>query len=361
MKKLAIVNASLSRGGAERVTVYLSKYMADRGVETSIVTVTRGKNEYASFEEVPRINLTDGVENKNKLLQLFCQIRNLRVYLRENDIDTVLIMGVPLCIYAIPGCIGTGVKIIVSERNDPKHFNGKKIVKYISSYLMKKADGFVFQTGEAKEFYDKYLNERGVVIPNPLLTDSLPEVYAGEREKIIVTAGRLNPQKNQKMLIDAFAKIENDYPEYKLVIYGEGTLEKELKDYVASKQIEEKVLFPGNVSNLLERINSATLFVMTSDFEGMPNALIEAMAIGLPCISTDCPCGGPRELIVDGENGFLVPVGNEEELSKKMCYMLNNLEAAEKISDNAVHIREKLDMQRIGHLWQEYLESVSNS
>lgn len=357
MKKLVIICASLSRGGAERVAVYLSKYMVDRGVETTIVTADRKENEYVPFDGVVRYSLSDELKNSNKVFRLFYQSNQLRAFLKANNIDTVLIMGVPLCIFAIPGCVGTGVKVIVSERNDPKHFAGKTIVKYLSRLFMKKADGYVFQTEEAKQFYGNGLGGNTIVISNPLLLERLPNSYDGERDKCIVTAGRLNPQKNQKLLIDSFAEIEKEYPDYKLVIYGEGYLERELKEYVVSKGIKEKVFFPGNVSDLLERINSASVFVMTSDFEGMPNALIEAMAIGLPCISTDCPCGGPRELIENRKNGILVSVNNKSELVLGIKTLLDDKELANKMGSEAKKIRTILNMDNIGEKWYKFLSS----
>ena len=360
MKNLAIVCASLSRGGAERVAVYLSKYMVDKKIDTTIVTAVRKENEYIPLEGVKRYCLTDKIKKTNKMFTLYYQIKQMREFLKENDIDTVLIMGVPLCVYAVPACIGTGVKVVVSERNDPRHFAGKSMVKHLSHYLMQKADGYIFQTEEARLFYKKKLGDKGVVIPNPILAENLPEAYEGEREKIIVTAGRLNPQKNQKLLIDAFVEIQKDYPDYKLIIYGEGNLERDLKEYVAYKKMEEKVWFPGNVTNLLERINSATMFVMTSDFEGMPNALIEAMAIGLPCISTDCPCGGPRELIQDGENGRLVSCGNYNELASVMRQILNDESMRNKLSKNALKVKEKLDAKTIGQRWFDYLNKLES-
>lgn len=357
MKKLAIVCASLSRGGAERIALYLSKYMVDKGIVTTIVTAVRRENEYELFDGVGRVCLEEQFNSNNKMLKLFLQVKYLHKFLLENQIDTVLIMGVPLCIYAIPGCLGTGTKVVVSERNDPKHFAGKKIVKYISRFFMKKADGFVFQTEDAKKYYDKMLHGRGCVICNPLLVDNFPKRFDSIREKNIVTAGRLNPQKNQKLLIDTFSEIERDYPEYKLIIYGEGILEKELKDYVLSKKLEKKVFFPGNVSDLLEQIKNASVFVMSSDFEGMPNALIEAMALGLPCISTDCPCGGPASLIENGKNGLLVSVRNKRELSSALRTILDNTCFAETLGTSAKAVKEKLSINNIGKQWYEYLNN----
>lgn len=358
MKKLAIICASLSRGGAERVAIYLSKYMVDNEIETTIVTACRKENEYTPLAGVGYFCLDDKIKNKNKILRIFYQIKQLRLFLKDSHTDTVLIMGVPLCIYGMLGCLGTKVKVVVSERNAPENFAGKPMVKCISRFLMRFANGFVFQTNDAKKFYDKKLKGRGCVIPNPLLVEQLPQPYEGKRDKTIVTAGRLEPQKNQKLLIEAFSKISDCYPEYNLIIYGEGNLKEKLIKQTEELDLGNRISFPGNLSDLLLQIRKASLFVLTSNFEGMPNALIEAMAIGLPCISTDCPCGGPRELICNGENGVLFQSENIEELIESMKRILDDEFFARKLGKNAQNVRKILDMEVVGKQWFLYLNSL---
>lgn len=351
MKKLIIYNTSLSRGGAERVTVYLAEYMVKNGVACDIITQKIAKNEYDVPEGVVRKCLTAG----QGFLAKICELRNL---IKQSHADVMLIMGVPNCIYASVAAIGLKIKVVVSERNDPANFLGKTIVKHVSRFLMKLADGFVFQTHDAKLYYDKKLKGRGAVIFNPLFTEGLPDAYEGERTKSIVTAGRLATQKNQKLLISAFAKVSEKHPEYKLIIYGEGPLRDRLEAQVKELGLDGKVQLPGNVSDLCEHTKGAAMFVMSSDFEGMPNALIEAMAIGLPCISTDCPCGGPRELVENKENGILVPVGDVEAMAAAMVELIENGELAEKIGRNAQQIRNRLDCDLIGKQWIEYLANL---
>lgn len=356
MRKLAIVCGSLTRGGAERVALYLAKFIKQQGVEVFVVTASKRENEYDVPEDITRICLNDKGTNIGSIFQ---SIFRLNSVIKRNNIDTVLVMGVPICVYAIPGCLGTKAKIVVSERNDPSNFAGKKITKYLSRFLMKRADGYVFQTNDAKKFYSKGLHNKGVIIPNPLLVDNLPDRFRGKRRKIIVTAGRLIAQKNQKILIDAFSCIVDEFPDYKLVIYGEGNLEDWLKNYVNSLLLTEKVEFLGNVNDLHSQIQDASLFVLSSNFEGMPNALIEAMALGLPCISTDCPCGGPKDLIVDGVNGVLVPVNDIDSMYIAIRNILLNDKFANELGRNAQDIKNKLSIERIGYKWFEYLSNLS--
>ena len=352
MKKLTIFITTLDRGGAERVTIYLADYMVKHGAECQIVTSTVGLNEYSVPDGINRIAIS------NRRRMGLKGILKLRSKIKEFKTDVLLIMGVSNCIYAIPATFGLNVKTIVSERNDPGHFAGRQYVKHLSRFLMRFADGFVFQTQEAKDYYSKQLKNRGEVISNPLFMDHLPEPCKGERRKEIVTAGRLIEQKNHKMLIDAFRIIKDDFPEYQLIIYGEGKLRPQLEMYISQCGLEERVSLPGNMPNVHQYINYASVFVMSSDFEGMPNALIESMALGLPTISTDCPCGGPSSLIITNINGVLVPVGDVEALAKALGLVLRDKKFAQRIGYAALEVRKSLNLEVIGKRWKDYLDCV---
>ncbi len=352
MKKLSIVCGSLAHGGAERVSVYLAKYMSNYEVECSIITMTKAAVEYDMPEGVNRYNATDFSSN----LWL-----GLRKAYKKSSSDTILVMGVSNCIYAIPPLMGLGKKVIVSERNSPMHFAGKWVVRTLSRLLMRLADGYVFQTEQALNFYSKSLHGKGVVIPNPLITDNLPLPYDGIRENRIVTVGRLVPQKNQEILIDVCKSICDIFPSYILEIYGEGPLKNSLQEKIDESGLHSKILLKGNVNDVFQVINKASIFVLTSNFEGMPNALIEAMALGIPCISSDCPCGGPKFLIDHGINGLLFEVNNVSQLKECIKDMLSNKEKAEKMGKNAIKIREKLDADKVANDWFIYLNGIANN
>lgn len=351
MKKIAILSGTLARGGAERVSLYLADKLRDFGVETVLVTMNVAPNEYSVPNGVRRVNVTE---------QKTYSVLGLRRVLKKEKPDLFLIMGSSNATYAIPASLGIRSKIIVSERNSPANFKGRKVTMIISRQLMKLADGFVFQTEDAKSFYSKLLEGRGVVIPNPLFVEGMPDPYIGTRERRIVTAGRLVDQKNQKLLIEAFAIIATDYPDFILDIYGEGPNRSILQNLIISKNLQERVFLKGNVPDILERIKKAFCFVMSSDFEGMPNALIESMAMGLPCISTDCPCGGPKTLIDDGLNGMLFKVGNLDDLVDRLRLLLSNETMASEMGSNAVKVREKLDAGKVVNDWHDYFMKILN-
>lgn len=353
--KIALYNSSLAYGGAERVTVYLAKYFSDKNIETIIVTNNIADKEYLIEKNINRKSLFNKNENQTNINT----VKRLRQFLNKEQPDVLLVIGTPLLMYAVPAVIGLKTKVIVSERNSPQNFAGKKKTKIISSLLFPFVDGYVFQTNDAANYYSKIKNNKKI-IPNPLFTDNLPLPYKDERKKQIVNVGRLNKQKNQEMLIRAFYKIADKYPKYQLVIYGEGPERSNLENIIKELNLVNRVKMPGSFSDVLQRIKSASLFAFSSDFEGMPNALIEAMALGLPVISTDCPCGGPKELIDDGVNGVLVPVGNIDTFSNKMDYILSNKEKAEVMASKAVDIRKKLDIENIGQQWLEFCLEIIN-
>jgi glycosyltransferase involved in cell wall biosynthesis len=354
--KIILYNSSLAYGGAERVTVYLAEYFSNNNIDTMIVTNNIADQEYQVQNNVKHKSLFNKHEKRSNVNT----IKKLRKLLKKEQPDVLLVMGTPLIMYAIPAAMGLKTKVIVSERNSPQNFAGKKSTKIISNWLFTFADGYVFQTHDAASYYSKIKGNKKI-IPNPLFTKDLPEPYEGERKKEVVNVGRLNKQKNQEMLIRAFSKIADKYHEYQLIIYGEGPERNNLEKIIKELNLVNRVMMPGAFSNVLEKIKTSSLFAFSSDFEGMPNALIEAMALGLPVISTDCPCGGPRELIDDGINGLLVPVGDIDTFVNKMDYILSNKERAGLMASKAVNIREKLDSQNIGRQWLDFCLEVINN
>ena len=351
MKKLLIINNSLARGGAERVTVYLADYMVKNGVPCDILTETISKNEYDVPDGVQRLTL--------KAKKYFSKVREIRRVIKNSGVDTVLVMGVPNSIYVVPATCGLKVKVIISERNDPNHFLGNPLVKKYSRLLMRFADGFVFQNQYAKDFYKKKLKGRGEVIFNPLFTDGLPEVYTGERRKEFVNLGRLHEQKNQEMLINAFSTIAKKHEDFTLTIYGEGKLKDKLQLLINEKGLTERVTLAGNRSNVLELIKDSYAFVLSSDFEGMPNALIEAMSKALPCVGLKT--GGIPELIdekyVCSRKGNIsktlmkkaLEISDKEEM--KFCAKVN----FEKSKD---YDKKILDKKRID-FYKEFAQSIN--
>ena len=252
----------------------------------------------------------------------------------------------------------TKAPIIVSERADPKAYSVKTQKKL--SGLAYKASGFVFQTDEAKAWYMPYLKDvESVIIPNAINPTFIRPKYEGKKEKIIIGAGRLNEQKNFPLLIRAFSRIADKFPEHKLVIYGKGDLLESLKSLSSELGIENRVEFPGYVPDMPQRLEKASMFVLSSDYEGMPNALMEAMASGLPCVSTDCGGGGARFLIQDGENGLLVPQKDENAMADAMTQILSDASLAEKLGNKARKLQDTLAPEKIYGEWEKFIRKIA--
>ena len=225
--------------------------------------------------------------------------------------------------------------------------------------LYPKANGFIFQTKEAQEYFPKKIQNKSTIIFNSLNPDFLIDRFKGVRDKEIVSVGRLAEQKNQELLIKAFAKFHQIHPEYELTIYGEGPLKEKLQNLVKDLNMEEFIKLPGIENDIKTKIYKASFFVLSSDYEGMPNSLMEALTLGLPCISTDCPCGGPKTLIEDGINGILTEVGNIDMLTEKMNMIIEHPELKDTLSKNAQKNIEKMHPEKINKQWEEYLESIN--
>ena len=348
---IIIIIGAVGLGGLERVSLNLGKWFCEkRDCHATVVALSKPKYNKYKLEGYNVVEL----EGKNKILAL-------RHYVKEHKPDLVLTMGIPLCLFTVPALFGIGVKHVVSERNDPTHFAGKTLTRIIARLLMRQADGYVFQTKDAQDFYGGIIAKHSAIIHNPLL--KLPEgdskcVFGETKE--IVSVGRLNKQKNQHLLIHAFADVCEEFSAYSLKIYGDGPERNNLQQLVNTLNLKDKVFLPGSTTEILDKINHAAFFVLPSNFEGMPNALMEAMSLGLPCISTDCPCGGPRELIRNGENGMLVPVGNEKALADAMKYLIGHPDEAKAIGRKAMKIRESHSTDRICQQWYDYFQNVLN-
>lgn len=361
MKHIVFLALTLTRGGAERVIANLCNEALSEKYRVSIITCM---NRPVGYELKPGIEhicieKTSDMHYRN-LGERFLKRRKLLKQVLEECKPDVL-----LCFLPEPNFLALSLKkhfdfpMIISVRNDPVREYKNPVYQVLMRALYPKADGYVFQTTQAKEYFgfSKHIVEKSCVIPNPLgrtFVDYSP-VEEEERKKIIVNVGKLSGQKNQRLLIKAFGKITDRYSEYVLHIYGEGDKRKELEELAVGLGLQDKIIFCGNVSELHKRIEDAAMFVLSSDYEGMPNALMEAMAMGIPCVSTDCPCGGPDYLIRDGENGLLVPVGNEDKLAEAMERLLADRVLAAQLGRSAVKISEILDPDVIHEQWENYI------
>lgn len=357
--KIRIFIGGLSGGGAERVCCNIANFLADKNHEVEIVTMADDKATYGLSSKVHRMILLSESERKGFIYNSVVRYKRLKECVRNTKCNVYIVM-LPITILLLISLKRfTKAKIIASERNMPTLY--PKWQQIAMKWIASKVDGWVFQTEEQKEWYGNHLGQvHNCIIPNAINEQFILEPYIGERKNKIVTVGRLMPQKNQELLLHAFAKVTAVFPIYKLHIYGDGPLKSKLLQVAKELDIEDKIEFDGFVSNISEKIKDAALFVLSSDFEGMPNALMEAMAMGVPSISTDCGGGGAKFLIENEKNGLLVPIGDVDALASAMERVLSDRAFSEKISKNARTLCKTLAPDVIYGQWERFLDEVVN-
>ena len=357
MKRIAIVIGDIKYGGAERVSVYLANYFNRKGIEVSLISYHSNSSNY-KLDNIRHLSLNRDTRYKNSITRFISLVRDLRNCLLQEKPDIVLGMMSYNGVAASLALLGTKIPVVTSERNDPSSTTArtsfeKAFIKFTFNFLTK---GLVFQTKEAQKYYSKRVQKKSVIIPNPIFGSELIDVKRPvEPTKRIISVGRLVDQKNFKMLILAFKEFLYMYPDYFLDIFGEGEKRKELEELISANELSGKVNLRGNTNKIFEELQKSDLFVLSSNYEGMPNALIEAMAMGLPVISTDCNGGGARFLIEDGINGLLIPAGDQASLVHAMRKIVDDRDFSERLGRNALNIRERLDGTTICQEWERNL------
>ena len=356
MNRLVFVTRNMKAGGAERVIAQLANYFHIQGLYVSIITLDYHDLFYEINKSIKLYSI--GNQSKNRIIDKLLRYYKVRKHIVNESPDLVLAMPEEIGIFVIPALMGTNIPVVVSERNNPWVMPWKKSTRLMRKLFYPFASGFIFQTEQASNFFSEKIRKKGIVLPNPLDLNRIPEPWEGDRIKEIVGAGRFDKQKNFPLLIRAFAKFYEKHSDYVLKIYGDGPLREELIRYADSLLPKNAYCFPGRTTELLEKIKSASMFVLSSDYEGMPNVVIEAMAIGIPVISTDCPSGGPSYLIENGKNGILTPVGDLDALSDAMSKIAESDEFAMKISKEAQTIKSRLNAEVVAEKWRKYLNDI---
>lgn len=313
--KITFVTSTLTSGGSERVISLLANKMAERGHEIEIICLRKQIVFYPINCDVKV--LFAAKEALSDLLPL--KIIWLRKYIKKSNPDVVIPFMTAVYCTTIFALIGLNISVIASERIDPAY--SSILRKMVRRIFLPLAAHLVVQTENIKKYYNKGIQNKTSVIYNPV-SEKVFATANLTKENQIISVGRLYRQKNQKMMIDAFYKIKDKYPDYKLVIYGEGPLRKELENYINELAIKERVLLPGRSDDVINELKKSKLFCLSSDYEGMSNALIEAQCVGLPIITTRV--SGAEELIVNNKNGIIINIGDVNNLVEAMDSLLGD-------------------------------------
>lgn len=347
--RIAILSHGLSNGGAERVASILANNLAIYH-KILFIAVYSQEREYTLLDDITYKYI--GCNSSNRMVKLIKRNIQIKKVIESFQVDLVIsfIINEALMLNI------SGIPLIYSLRTNPDNIFRKRLNRVLGLFSYRRARAIVFQAEGARNYFDDEIRRKGVVIGNPL-TENLPYWKDYKHEKNIITACRLTKQKNIPLLINAFSEFHRLYPEYKLDIYGQGDEEEYLKVLVSKLKLENFVSFCGHSEEIHQVMASSGIFSLTSDFEGLSNSMIEALAIGIPTVCTDCPPKSAGEYIVNGESGFLFPVGDKKALVEIWCELVQNESLCRRISENEVNIRKKLNVQLVVRQWQDIIEN----
>ena len=356
VKKIVIVCDSLNAGGAERVIANLSNGLANRNINVTLVPLSNDTNCF--YDINPNIKIENMVSNGSAIVRFFKKLSKLCKFLKKSRQD-IIVSFLPLSnIYCFLASKLTKTRYIVSERNNPLTDPKNKLLRFLKNISFDYSEGCVFQTSFARDCYPEHIRNKSSIISNPFVASK--ELLAGKNKyPRIVSVGRLTDQKNYPLLFSAFQLfILNNHQNFILNIYGEGVLKDQLVAAVSELGIENNVCFLGNDPNWLEKEIDASAFVLPSKYEGMPNALLEALCSGIPCVSTDCPIGGPLAL---KEKGFYLELTSIDDASE-MCRCIE-------LCLDESHINQSIQNKEIAKLfsldsivdeWIELINTIKN-
>ena len=253
--------------------------------------------------------------------------------------------------------LGNSVPVIISERSDPTKINDSLITKMLRFFLYRRADYLVVQSESIYKWATKFLKTEMVkIIPNPIKEVKVTKKFESTEQYNIVALGRLSDEKGFDILIQAFSKIEKDYPQWNLIIYGEGKRREYLEKLIINYGLESRIKLPGLIKNPLEMLKQADIYVLSSRREGFPNALLEAMSVGLPSISTKCT-GGINEIIEHKKNGLLIDPDNVSQLCESLSLLMSNKDLRAKLGKEAKDVNKRFSMKTIMNIWEELIFS----
>lgn len=348
MKKVLFCIQKLTGGGAERVVSVWASQLAEKGYAVSILTHGRVDNEYPVSNKVDVLHVTETHDEYVKLNSVKKLILHRKLVKRINP--HVIISFLPsMEVIVMLSTIGLRKKKVETVRVSPWNIGGGSIIKFLWKKCINRSYKTIIQTAEQGEFFSKKVQNKCVVIPNPIAAQYKENISREHPEQItrFIAAGRIDPQKNYPLMIKAFASVAKER-DLTLDIFGAGDENyiKSLQALIDELKMTQKIKLRERTPNLIDEYKNSHAYLMTSDFEGMPNALAEAMATELVCISSDCRTG-PKDLIDDNENGFLFETGNQKELE----------ELIEKVAcmdrDTAINIGKKAREKVLNFLSEE--------
>ncbi|NJS09006.1 MAG: glycosyltransferase family 4 protein [Microcoleus sp. CSU_2_2] len=364
--RCTLIIHSLTSGGAERVISMMANYWAAKGWEINLLTFDDGTESpfYDIDSQISHIPLGIAGSSPNPIIGLWnnlTRIQKLRTAIIKSKPHVVISFMHQANELVLLATRGLNLPVIVSERNDPARQTISKVWTQLRQWTYPFADRIVVQTKRAGNYFSAKLQERIIVIPNPVLLPPHKQEPANKLlgDRSLIAIGRLDDQKGFDILLKALAKLKDGYPEWTLTILGEGGLRSQLESLCNELGLGDRVHLLGRVKNPYEFLKQADIFIMSSRFEGFPNALCEAMACGLPVISTDCP-NGPREIIRDGVDGILVANEDISALAAAMERLMYDEKERRSLGDRAKEVTERFGLEKVMSSWESLITEAIN-
>ena len=357
LSRVLFVIGRLSMGGAERVLSVLANELAFRSIDVCICCLEEYEKNEISYDLDPTVKCRyiakEGLKRKGLLRRLIA----LRREIKRHKPDIIVSFMVHNAIQSILSSYGLRTPVILRTANTPSSELNTKATKLLGKILLPKISGAVFQNSTQKQGYISVIKCPVTIIKNPAEKNIYWEIPKEYKNKSILSVGRLVEQKNHILLIKAFARISGDFPGWILKICGEGSLEEDITSEINNLNLSDRVKLLGFVKEIHDEMHKASIFVLSSNYEGMPNVLIEAMCTGCACISTDFG-ETVKDIIVNNENGIIVPVNDVVRLSSAMKDLMADENMRKDLGQKAISLRDKLDMIKIVDEWMEFLEII---
>ncbi|WP_116772111.1 glycosyltransferase family 4 protein [Maribacter litoralis] len=361
--KITFIIFGLNTGGAERAVTGLANYWA-ADHKVSVITLVKSTPFYPLDTRINLYHCLDAPKSETTVIQSLKDVgkrtKMLTHWLKKEQTEVVISFMTKTNINTLWIAKWVGIPCIGSERANHEINKLPKFHEYLRNFSYKHLNALVVQTQGNHNYYDKIMPKHKInIIPNavaPVLKENRKDTLI-ETEKIILNVGAFRNGKAQDVLIRAFAQLPTS--NWRLVFLGHGPNLEKFKVLAQQLGVADRISFEGAQKDVASYYNKAAMFVFTSEHEGFPNALLEALYFGVPSISTNCP-HGPSDMITDGENGYLVPVGDVETLAMKMQVLMEQPELREKFSQAALASTKKYEMAPIAEQWMQVITSVTS-
>lgn len=356
MEHICFVIGAMNYSGAEKVLSIVANEFAAKRYRVSVILL---EDEVGSVRSENGITTYGAKATGNKISRILTRWKNIRNVIKQLSPDVVVSFGSVCNVNTIPAMFGVSIPLVVCERNDPVYDPRKQSERFIRLILYRFATGYVFQTERIRDYFSNSIRKKSTVIANPI-SDSGIRWNINGCEKSIATVARLDDfQKDHYVMFDAFKKYSRKHPEYSLHMYGDGPDKNKYKKVIAEMKMSDKIILHGKSISPLVDIKKSEVFLLTSRFEGMPNALMEALSIGMPCVSTDCGGGGAAELCSLVDSGSIVPVGDAAAIANALCELVEDRSKEIQYSKNAVAINNLLSKEEVVLKWEKYLSKLT--